>query len=326
MMYHLFAITLAFIIDRLVGDPPHWPHPVRWIGSFIAFLEKRLNQGTRKKQKGVWMLLAVLLVTGGISFLLISLSYFIHPLVGVAVEAIVISTTIACRSLKEAGLSVYEPLQAGDLPEARLKLSYIVGRDTDHLEEADITRGAIETVAENTSDGVTAPLFWALLFGGVGAMIYRAINTCDSMVGYQNERYGQFGWASAKLDDVVNWFPARLTSFLMLLSFPESDYSKKQVWSIVRRDAKKHPSPNSGWCEAAVAAQLGIELGGLNTYKGRVSHRAEMGEPLKQKKAADILLANTIMQRSSLLFLLTLWIGGLLYELARSWGESGSFI
>ncbi|WP_338753285.1 adenosylcobinamide-phosphate synthase CbiB [Bacillus sp. FJAT-52991] len=326
MIYHLLSMTLAFMIDRLIGDPPHWPHPVRWMGSFISFLEKHLNKGEQRRQKGVLMLVAVLLVAGGISLLLITLSYFIHPIVGVMVEAIIISTTIACRSLKEAGVSVYEPLHAGDMPEARLKLSYIVGRDTDQLNEADITRGAIETVAENTSDGVTAPLFWALLFGGVGAMMYRAINTCDSMVGYQNDRYGEFGWASAKLDDVVNWLPARLTSWLMVWSYPEGDYSKKQVWSIVRRDAKKHPSPNSGWCEAAVAAQLGIELGGLNTYKGLVSHRAKMGDSLKEKKAADILLANKIMQRSSLLFLLALWIGGLLYELARSWGESGSFI
>ncbi|WP_203363908.1 adenosylcobinamide-phosphate synthase CbiB [Bacillus sp. REN10] len=326
MLYHLLAMTLALIIDRLIGDPPQWPHPVRWIGSLIAFLEKRLNKGIQRRQKGVWMLLAVLLVTGGLSLLLISLSYVIHPIVGVLIEAIIISTTIACRSLKEAGASVYEPLQAGDLQEARVKLSYIVGRDTDNLDEADITRGAIETVAENTSDGVTAPLFWAFLLGGMGAMMYRAVNTCDSMVGYQNERYGEFGWASAKFDDIVNWFPARLTGWLMVWSYPESDYSKKQVWSIVRRDAKKHPSPNSGWCEAAVAAQLGIELGGMNTYKGQVSHRAKMGEPLHEKKAAHILLANKIMQRSSLLFLLTLWIGGLLYELARTWGESGLFI
>ncbi|MEK4031131.1 adenosylcobinamide-phosphate synthase CbiB [Pseudobacillus sp. FSL P4-0506] len=319
MIYHLLAATLAFFIDRLVGDPPHLPHPVRWIGSLIYFLEKRLNQGTARRRKGVIMLVIVLIVTGSLSYLFIFCFYSLHPAAGVAAEAAVIASAIACRSLKEAGISVYEPLQKGDMEEARMKLSYIVGRDTGHLDEGEITRGAIETVAENTSDGVTAPLFWALIGGAAGAMIYRAINTCDSMVGYKNDRYGQFGWASARLDDLVNWLPARLTSLLMVLSFPESNYSKKQVWQIVRRDAKKHPSPNSGWCEAAVAGLLGIELGGINRYKGRVSHRAEMGEPLKQKTAEHILLTNRIMERSSLLFLLMMWIGGVIYEMARTW-------
>lgn len=319
MIYHLLAATLAFFIDRIVGDPPHLPHPVRWIGSLIYFLEKRLNQGAIRRQKGVVMLIIILVVTGSISYLFVFFFYSLHPAAGVVAEAAIIASAIACRSLKEAGLSVFEPLQKGDIEEARIKLSYIVGRDTDHLDEGEITRGAIETVAENTSDGVTAPLFWALIGGAPGAMIYRAINTCDSMVGYKNDRYEQFGWASARLDDLVNWLPARLTSWLMVLSFPESNYSKKQVWHVVRRDAKKHPSPNSGWCEAAVAGLLGIELGGINLYKGRVSHRAEMGEPLKQKTAEDILLANRIMERSSLLFLLMMWIGGIFYEVARAW-------
>ncbi|WP_100330346.1 adenosylcobinamide-phosphate synthase CbiB [Bacillus xiapuensis] len=326
MIYHLIATALAVLIDRLVGDPPQWPHPVRWIGSLISFLEKSWNRGGWRKGKGAVMVLSVVIISGGISYLLIFLSYAVHPLWGVLAEAAVISATIACRSLKEAGLSVYEPLHRGDIAAARMKLSYIVGRDTDQLDEAEITRGAIETVAENTSDGVTAPLFWAFLFGGAGAMMYRAINTCDSMVGYKNDRYGEFGWASAKLDDLVNWFPARLTAWLMTWSYPESEYTRKQVWSIVRRDASKHPSPNSGWCEAAVAAQLGIELGGVNLYKGRVSSRAKMGDPLKKKEAKDILRANQMMQRSSMLFLLCIWIGGLLYELARTWLESALFI
>ncbi|MFK2826111.1 adenosylcobinamide-phosphate synthase CbiB [Bacillus sp. B190/17] len=326
MIHHLLAAAIAFLIDRLVGDPPHLPHPVRWIGSLIHRLEQRLNKGRNRRIKGILMLLIVLLLTGGVSFLLVFVFYRLHPAAGIAAEAVLIASAIACRSLKEAGLSVYEPLQRGELQEARVKLSYIVGRDTDHLNEGEITRGAIETIAENTSDGVTAPLFWALIGGAPGAMMYRAINTCDSMVGYKNERYEAFGWASARLDDLVNWLPARLTGWLMVLSFPESKYPRKRVWQIVLRDAKKHPSPNSGWCEAAVAGLLGIQLGGVNTYKGSVSHRAKMGDPLKEKTAGDILLANQIMERSSLLFLLMMWIGGICYELARSWFESGPLI
>lgn len=326
MINHLLAATLAFFIDRLVGDPPHLPHPVRWIGSLIHFLEQRLNKGGKRREKGGFMLITVLIITGGASFAVVAACYHLHPAAGIVAEAAIIASAIACRSLKEAGMSVYRPLKEGDLPEARVQLSYIVGRDTAHLEEGEITRGAIETVAENTSDGVTAPLFWALIGGAPGAIVYRAINTCDSMVGYKNDRYEKFGWSSARLDDLVNWLPARLTSALMVLSFPESDYPKKHVWHIVRRDAKKHPSPNSGWCEAAVAGLLGIELGGINSYQGRVSHRTEMGDPLKPKTARDILLANQIMERTSLLFLLTMWIGGIGYEMARSWLESGSFI
>ena len=148
------------------------------------------------------------------------------------------------------------------------------------LDEGEISRGAIETVAENTSDGVTAPLFWALLGGAPLAMVYRATNTCDSMVGYKNERYKEFGWASAKWDDVMNWIPSRLTGMIMLLGNRPEKISYRKAWTILFRDAKKHPSPNSGWGEAAVASILGIQLGGINYYKGIISNRAKMGDPL----------------------------------------------
>ncbi|MBM7649554.1 adenosylcobinamide-phosphate synthase [Bacillus ectoiniformans] len=319
MIAHIAAATLAFIFDRLIGDPPHWPHPVRFIGAMIKWLESRLNKGSFLKIKGVLMLLLVLGSVFGIGISVIIASYHIHIGLGIVAEAILIFFSIACRSLKEAGISVYEPLQTGDLEQARLKLSYIVGRDTASLNESEIARGAIETVAENTSDGVTAPLFWALIGGGAAAMIYRAINTCDSMVGYQNEKYQAFGWASARLDDAVNWLPARLTAVVMLWSYPESPYKKGQVWQIIKRDAPKHPSPNSGWGEAAVAGLLGIELGGINTYGNRVSDRARMGNGDHHKSASHILMSITIMERTSLLFLLLMWIGGIIYELAGSW-------
>ena len=190
------------------------------------------------------------------------------------------ATTIAHKSLKDAALEVYDPLQKEDYQEARLKLSYIVGRDTEQLDESEIVRGTVETVAENTSDGVTAPMFWAWIGGAPFALLYRAINTCDSMVGYKNDKYSEFGWASARMDDVVNWIPSRLTGFIMLLANRPQKTKVKKTWKILFRDAKKHPSPNSGWCEAAAAAILGVQLGGVNTYKGIVSNRALMGDPL----------------------------------------------
>lgn len=308
--YHLISITIAYVIDKLIGDPPNWPHPVRWMGTLIAFLEKRWNRGRAKKSKGVAMLGSVLLISFIVTLSVVWFAYTIHPLVGMIVEAVIIATTIAEKSLKEASIEVYQPLTTGNLTEARKKLSYIVGRDTDNLDEAEIARGAIETVAENTSDGVTAPLFWALIGGAPLAMVYRAANTCDSMVGYMNERYKEFGWASAKWDDLLNWIPSRLTGLIMLLGNRPESMSYKKAWSILFRDARRHPSPNSGWLEAAVAVILGIQLGGKNYYKGYASDRAKMGEPLSPIKADHILKVNAILAKTALLFILVLWLGG----------------
>lgn len=326
IVYHLTAITIAYFIDLLIGDPPDWPHPVKWIGSMISFFEKRLNQGSYKKWKGVVMLLFVLLSVLSMVMIIVFMSYQIHLFVGIAVEAIIIATTIAQKSLKEASLEVYRPLVKGDLDEARIKLSYIVGRDTEHLVESEIARGAIETVAENTSDGVTAPLFWALIGGAPLAMVYRAVNTCDSMVGHVNDRYKEFGWASAKFDDVMNWIPSRLTGMMMLLGKRPEKMSYRKAWLILFRDAQNHPSPNSGWGEAAVAAILGIQLGGINYYKGMVSNRAKMGEPIEAIQAEHITKANSILTTTVILFLLFLWIGGMTVEMAFTWFQSTVFI
>lgn len=260
------------------------------------------------------MLLFILLVTFFIVSIMILIAFKIHPVVGIIVESIIISSTIAQKSLKEASLDVYRPLTNGDLPLARKKLSYIVGRDTDTLNESEIARGAIETVAENTSDGVTAPLFWALIGGAPLAMVYRAANTCDSMVGHLNDRYKDFGWASAKWDDVMNWIPSRITGILMLLGKKPQRMETKRAWKILFQDAKKHPSPNSGWGEAAVAAILGIQLGGINYYKGILSDRARMGEPLVPIQAEHILMTNMILSRTVLWFLVFLWFGGMFFE------------
>lgn len=319
ILHHLLAITFAFFIDFIVGDPPNWPHPVRWIGNLIGRLDRSLNHGEHRKGKGIFMLGTVLFVVFIITLLAVLFFYWLHPLVGILFEGIVISTTIAQRSLKTAALEVYEPLKQQNWFEARLKLSYIVGRDTDQLDEADLTRGAVETVAENTNDGVTAPLFWALIGGAPLAIVYRAINTCDSMVGYQNEKYGEFGWASARLDDVANWIPSRLTGILMLVGTQPELMSYREAWSILFRDAKKHPSPNSGWGEAACAAILGVQLGGINYYKGQQSDRARMGDAIVPLQADHIVSANAIMSRTVGLFLLFLWIGGMGIDMASSW-------
>ena len=319
IIFHLIAITIAFALDRIVGDPPNWPHPVRWIGSMIGFLEKRLNRGGRRRLKGILMSAAVLAVAAGAAWGLAAAFYAVHPVAGVMAEAMMISSAIAGKSLKEAGLDVLRPLQAGDLQEARTKLSYIVGRDTDSLSEGEIVRGTVETIAENTSDGVTAPLFWALIGGAPLAIMYRAANTCDSMVGYKNEKYGEFGFFSARLDDWLNIVPSRLTGLLMLLSMRPRKTKWTAASRIWRRDAPKHPSPNSGWCEAAAAAVLGIQLGGVNTYKGEVSVRARMGDPEARLTPLHIRDSILLMERTVLLAIILYWIGGGMIELALAW-------
>ncbi|WP_270180081.1 adenosylcobinamide-phosphate synthase CbiB [Alkalihalobacillus sp. CinArs1] len=319
ILNHLIALSIAFCLDLILGDPPKLPHPVRWIGSTIEILDHRLNNGSYRKLKGVVMILTVLMVVVGITVACVLLAYSLSPLLGIALEALLIATTISQKSLRTAALEVFEPLQKGEKMEARRMLSYIVGRDTDQLGESEIARGAVETVAENTSDGVTAPLFWALFGGAAGAVAYRVVNTCDSMVGYQDDKYYDFGWASAKLDDVVNWLPSRMTAFCMLLSTKPKQQTMKGTWTILFRDAKKHPSPNSGWGEAATAALLGVQLGGINSYRGQASNRARMGDPIVPLHSLHIPQSISIMHRTSLLFLIILWIGGLIFDATFPW-------
>jgi adenosylcobinamide-phosphate synthase len=323
---HLTAIALAFFIDLAVGDPPRWPHPVKWVGKMISFFDRRWNRGKNRKLKGTAMAAAVIGIVWSASFFLVLLFYKIHPIAGILAEAILISTAIAQKSLGVAAREVDEPLRSGDLQKARKKLSYIVGRDTEQLPEAEIIRGTVETVAENTSDGITAPLFWAFVGGAPLALVYRATNTCDSMVGYKSDRYREFGWASAKLDDVLNWIPARITAFVMMCTMKPLKTSYRRAWSILLRDAKKHPSPNSGWGEAAVAALLGIRLGGVNVYNGKKSYRAEMGEGLESLQIHHIAQTVMIMKRTSRAFLLLLLIGGIVCELAFAWIQSQVYI
>ncbi len=316
---HLCAMTLAYFLDKVIGDPPSWPHPVKWFGWTISLIEKSWNKGKARKIKGFFMLFVVVFVVTMLTSLLVWICYQVHLVVGVGMEAIIITYTIAGKSLKEAAMEVYEPLKKGDMDESRLKLSYIVGRDTLGLDEGEIVRGTVETVAENTSDGITAPLFWALIGGAPLAMMYRAVNTCDSMVGYKNERFKDFGFASARLDDVLNFIPSRLTGFLMLLINRPKYSNRKQAIMIMLRDAKRHPSPNSGWGEAAVAALLGIQLGGVNYYQGVISNRAKMGEliiPMNKEHIVDCIL---IMGRTVFLYLLILWIGGVSIVMANTW-------
>lgn len=309
MVAHLIACTVGLLLDRFIGDPKGMPHPVRWIGNFIHYLTKRFNKGKHRKMNGLLLVILVVGITTAVAYATISFAYWVHPVVGVLVESVLIAVGLAQKSLQEAASAVYKPLEEGNLEAARLKLSWIVGRDTAHLTVPEVTRGVVETVSENTSDGVTAPLFWAFLFGGAGLWMYKAVNTLDSMVAYKNGRFADFGYVAAHVDDILNYIPSRLTGFLMLVG-TKNESTKPFIYRLKGwlRDARKHPSPNSGWLEAATAYQLGIQLGGVNRYQGVVSNRAKMGKPLMELEPRHIQCAITQMHVVTWLF----WLCGLL--------------
>ncbi|KYG92126.1 adenosylcobinamide-phosphate synthase [[Bacillus] sp. KCTC 13219] len=315
---NIIIVCVAIILDRIIGDPKTWPHPVIWIGKLISFLERRCNGGAARYLKGAVTALIVIIVTGLIVWLIIYLAGLVSLWLAAVLEVIFIAIAIAQKSLKDAALVVYHALQRGDIAEARVKLSWIVGRDTEHLEEPDIVRGVVETVSENTSDGITAPIFYALFFGATGVWVYKAINTLDSMVGYRNERYCQFGCFAAKLDDVANFIPSRITGlFILLCTKNEGPFSMQMRLRYWLRDAKKHPSPNSGYLEAATALQLGIRLGGENMYQGKTTFRAYMGEPTVELNKKHIL--HTIQHLYTVTIIFTLLIGGVIYAISSTW-------
>ncbi|MEO4052909.1 adenosylcobinamide-phosphate synthase CbiB [Solibacillus sp. CAU 1738] len=310
--------VIAMLLDRIIGDPRSLPHPVIWIGNTISFFEKRCNQGNARYIKGLITSSIIVLVVGIVVFAIVQVSSMLSFWLGIIVEIILITIAIAQKSLKQAAIVVYDALRQGDMTEARTKLGWIVGRDTAHLEEQEIVRGVVETVSENTSDGVTAPLFYALLFGATGAWVYKAINTLDSMIGYKNERYKDYGRFAAKLDDVVNFLPSRITGLLIVLfTKNEGPFSLKERFTYWLQDAKKHPSPNSGYLEAATAYQLGIRLGGENVYGGVTSFRAYMGQPIVALQKQHIVQSVQHMYRISIIF--TIIIGGIQYAISSTW-------
>jgi adenosylcobinamide-phosphate synthase len=283
---------LALLIERLVGYPQPLfrliSHPVVWIGWLIEWFERGLNQGDNRRLKGVFML-ALLLGTGlAVSLLIIAVTRRIP--FGFVLEALLASTLLAQKSLGFAVKAVADGLGVS-LEKGRVAVSGIVGRDIEELDEAGVSRAAIESLAESSSDGVIAPLFWLMIFGLPGIVLYKAINTADSMVGHRNERYEEFGWASAKLDDMVNWIPARLTALLVaaasLLIGRRADAGEALRTAL--RDAKKHASPNAGWPEAAFAGALGLSLGGTRAYQGEIHDLPAFGDGRRDLGSVDIL-------------------------------------
>uniref|UniRef100_A0A831XFG0 Cobalamin biosynthesis protein CobD n=1 Tax=Geobacter metallireducens TaxID=28232 RepID=A0A831XFG0_GEOME len=287
MIESAVVVPAAVLLDLLLGDPRRLPHPVVAIGRLITALEKPLRRlVANERLGGVFLLLLTVGVTYGIAWGVVRGAEVIHPAAGVVVSALLGWTSLAARSLHGESKLVADALLRGDLPEARRFLSRIVGRDTADLPEQEIWRGAVETVAENSSDGVIAPLLFLMVGGAPLALAYKAVNTLDSMVGYRNERYLRFGWASARFDDLANLVPARLTGLLMALAAPLVGLSGINAWRIMLRDGRNHSSPNSGIPEAAAAGALGVRLGGTNFYFGKPVAKPTIGDPTRPLDAA----------------------------------------
>ena len=300
-----YQILIAVVLDLMLGDPRWMPHPVKLIGRLAVVLESPARWLLRRPRlAGVVTALAVIGLSGAVAWGLVQAAGRLHPAVGDAVSILLIYTCIAARDLASHGMAVFRPLDAGDLDEARRRVAMMVGRDTQRLDEAGVARAAVESVAENLVDGVTAPLFFAALFGPVGAVVYKAINTLDSTFGYKNERYAQFGRASARIDDVANYLPARLTAPLVALAALLLREQPAGALHILARDHRRHSSPNAGYPEAAFAGALGIQLGGPSYYFGcdRPVDKPLIGDRLCQLKAVHIRKANLLMYATTALF------------------------
>ncbi|MSM40337.1 MAG: cobalamin biosynthesis protein CobD [Geobacter sp.] len=282
MMLSPPALVGAVLLDLLLGDPRWLPHPVVFIGRFIAGCEKLLRRlALNERLAGLLLVVLTVGVTCVVAGSILHGVALIHPLAAEVVGAILGFTCLAARSLHAESAAVAGALIRDDLPAARSALSMIVGRDTDGLSPSEIWRGAVETVAENSSDGVIAPLFFLMLGGPLAALAYKAVNTLDSMVGYKNDRYLRFGWAAARLDDLVNLLPARLTGCLMALVAPLVGLSGRGALRVMLRDGRNHSSPNSGIPEAAAAGALGVQLGGTNHYFGKPVEKLTIGDPVQ---------------------------------------------
>lgn len=318
MKYHMIGFFLGFLLDLLLGDPYWLPHPIRLIGAFIAKIENGLRKGKRdektESREGVVLVIIVLGSTFAVAGMVLFGAYRIHRYLGVVAETIMTYQILAIKCLKVESMKVYQCLKQQPLEEARKAVSMIVGRDTACLSEEEVAKAAIETVAENTSDGVIAPMLYTALGGPVLGFLYKAVNTMDSMIGYKNEKYLYFGRAAAKLDDIVNFIPARISAYLMIVAsfLGGRCFSGKRAFCIYRRDNRKHASPNSAQTEAVCAGAMGIRLAGDASYFGKIVKKPYIGDGIRQVEYEDIPRVNRLMY-------LTAWMSEILCLFIMGW-------
>lgn len=308
MCYHIFAFIAGFVLDLLIGDPHFIPHPVRLIGSLISFLDKRLNcdAGNNisekklnliKYKRGILLAFTVIFATFAMSVIIIVAAYSINLYAGVIAEAVMTWQILATKCLRVESMRVYDALRTDGVDAGRRAVSMIVGRDTSVLDATGVTRAAVETIAENTSDGVIAPMLYTAIGGPVLGFVYKAVNTMDSMLGYKNDKYMYFGRFAARLDDVVNFIPARISAYLMIGAafIGGRQFDGKNAYRIFKRDRFNHASPNSAQTESVCAGALRVQLAGDAVYFGRLVKKKYIGDRLREIEYEDIKRANRLM-------------------------------
>lgn len=307
-MMTLGAIVAGFILDLIFGDP-HWlPHPICLIGNLIGFLDKKLRRmlapgETALLLGGALMVIIVLVLAFAVPYAVLTLAEHVNHWLRFALETVMCYQIFATKCLRDESMKVYTALKDNDLVDARLKLSWIVGRDTKELDAAEVTKGAVETVAENTADGIIAPMFYMFIGGAPLAFLYKGINTMDSMVGYKNDTYLYFGRCAAKLDDLANLIPARITGLVMIAAAYCVGLNGAGAWKIFRRDRYNHLSPNSAMTESVTAGALNIQLGGDHYYFGKLVHKDTIGDDIRPVCAEDIVQANRLLYMTAVLCL-----------------------
>ena len=308
-MMTLGAIVAGFILDLIFGDP-HWlPHPTCLIGNLIGFLEKNLRRllapgKTALLLGGALMVVVVISLSYVVPYAVLMLAEQVSPWLRFALETIMFYQIFATKCLRDESMKVYTALHNNDLADARVKLSWIVGRDTKELTAEEVTKGAVETVAENTADGIIAPMFYMFIGGAPLAFLYKGINTMDSMVGYKNDKFLYFGRCAAKLDDVANFIPARITGILMILASYFLNMNAAGAWKIFWRDRYNHLSPNSAMTESVTAGALNIQLGGDHYYFGKLVHKDTIGDDIRPVVAEDIVAVNNLLYMTAVISLL----------------------
>lgn len=319
-MMSLAAIVAGFILDLLFGDP-HWlPHPICLIGNLIGFLERNLRKLLAPNKialllGGALMVVIVLIIAFAVPYAILGAAEAVSPWLRFALETIMCYQIFATKCLRDESMKVYTALHNHDLADARVKLSWIVGRDTQNLDAEEVTKGAVETVAENTADGIIAPMFYMFIGGAPLAFLYKGINTMDSMVGYKNDKFLYFGRCAAKLDDVANLIPARITGLVMIMAAYFLNLNYKGAWKIFWRDRYNHLSPNSAMTESVTAGALDIQLGGDHFYFGKLVHKDTIGDNIRQVVPEDIAAANNLLYMTAVLCLLVFSLVYLAYNL-----------
>jgi adenosylcobinamide-phosphate synthase len=313
-----YCIPAAYLLDLLFGDPPWFPHPVKGIGRTIEAFEGPFRAVIKdERAAGAMFAFAIITLAWGATFAAAKAAFFINYYLGIALSIFIIYTALSVKDLGVESLAVFDALRRGDIDAARKALSKIVGRDTANLDERDIIRATVETVAENIVDGIISPVFYAFLGGAPLAMAYKAVNTLDSMVGHKDERHINFGWAAAKMDDMANFIPARMSIPFLVLASWISGHDPTGTWNISRRDGRKNPSPNSGLPEAAVAGAFGVRLGGLNYYNSIAAEKPCIGDDINPLNKSHIKEAIKVAYVTSVLFVCAVSLLAWLIEKGR---------